>query len=133
MLHDAHEYAAPPSSTTGDLIHLWPRNRNVDSRVYDLARTLNDGYVDPTVRRAGFTTGIYGILNGPDGEPVAQVAGDEDEADPAQHGGLPTSTGCSSRPGFDDGLENDQAGNNRRVDSHEAAIAGTFPVHAGKG
>lgn len=133
VLHDAHEYGGTPEVYDRDLIHLWPRNRNVDSRVYDLARTLNDTYVGPTVRRAGFTSGIYGILNGPDGEPVAQVAGDEDPRILRNMAGLRHVNGMLVESRIDDGLENDQAGNNRRVDSQLAAIQGTFRFMREKG
>lgn len=79
VVHDAHEYGGRANVYDRDLIRLWPRNLNVDDDVRELAITLAEDYVDPTVQYEGFTTGDYGIWYGPDGRPIAQVAGNEDE------------------------------------------------------
>lgn len=79
VVHDLHEYGPTPKVYDRQLIHLWPRNRNVDARVHDLSVRLNQSYVDTDARAAGYSTGIYGIHYGPDGEPIAQVAGDGQE------------------------------------------------------
>lgn len=79
VVHDAHEYGGARNVYDRDLIRLWPRNLNVDEDVRDLAITLSTDYIDPTLQFEGYTTGDYGIFYGPDGRPVAQVAGNEDE------------------------------------------------------
>lgn len=79
LVHDLHEYGSTPDVYDRQFIHLWPRNRNVDSGVYDQSVELNQQYVGPEVSGAGYSTGIYGIWYGDDGEPIAQVAGDGDE------------------------------------------------------
>jgi hypothetical protein len=128
VLHDAHEYGGTPEVYDRDLIHLWPRNRNVDGAVHRLARQLSQTYVDGAVQDAGFSTGIYGIYNGPDGEPIAQVAGDEDERILRNMAGLRHSAGLLIESRIDDGLEDDPEGNARRVDSHLAAMEGTLSM-----
>lgn len=79
LVHDLHEYGSTPDVYDRQFIHLWPRNRNVDSGVYDQSVELNEQYVGPQVGGAGYSTGIYGIWYDEDGEPIAQVAGDGDE------------------------------------------------------
>lgn len=78
-VHDAHEYGGRPEVYDRDLIRLWPRNLNVDRDVRRLAVSLAEDYIDPTLQYEGYTTGEYGIWYGPDGSPIAQVAGNEDE------------------------------------------------------
>ncbi|RJK94867.1 M14 family metallopeptidase [Vallicoccus soli] len=128
VLHDAHEYGGTPELYDRDLISLWPRNRNVDDRVHALARQLSLTYVNGTVEDAGFSTGIYGIYNGPDGEPVAQVAGDEDERILRNLAGLRHVAGLLVETRIDDGLEDDPEGNVRRVNSQLAAVRGTLSM-----
>lgn len=78
LVHDLHEYTPRRRVYDRQLIHLWPRNRNVDAGVYQLSKELND-LVDRNVARAGYSTGVYGIYHGPHGEPIAQSAGDGQE------------------------------------------------------
>lgn len=78
-VHDAHEYGGAPDIYDRELIRLWPRNLNVDEDVRDLAIALAEDYIDPLLQFEGYTTGEYGIIYGPDGRPIAQVAGSEDE------------------------------------------------------
>ena len=61
LVHDLHEFGEDPEVYDRQLIHLWPRNRNVDEAAHDLSVDLNEDYVDPQVQDAGYTTGIYGI------------------------------------------------------------------------
>jgi hypothetical protein len=75
VLNDLHEYG-PREFYNTDLLHLWPRNREVDAGVYRLAVSMNNDYSAPLVESVGYTSGIYGLLV-KDGEPFLQVAGDE--------------------------------------------------------
>lgn len=130
ILHDAHEYGGNRALYNREFIHLWPRNLNVDRKVYDLARQLTLEYVDPAVVEAGFTTGEYGIYYDPaTGEPVRQVAGDQDERI------LRNATGLRHTAGLlVESLVNDfdgvgvVANNNRRVDSQVVGIEGTLDM-----
>lgn len=79
LVHDLHEYGPTPRVYDRQLIHLWPRNRNVDKGLYDVSKRLNESYVGKEVSGIGYSTGIYGIHYGPNGEPIAQVAGDGQE------------------------------------------------------
>ena len=74
VLNDVHEYG-PRQYYDTDLLHLWPRNRNVDDKIHDLAVEMNNDYSAAQVRSQGYSTGIYGLLV-KDGEPFLQVAGD---------------------------------------------------------
>lgn len=130
ILHDAHEYGGNRTLYNRDLIHLWPRNLNVDDGVYDLAKQLTLDYVDTAVVDAGFTTGEYGIYNDPTtGAPVRQVAGDQDERI------LRNATGLRHTAGLlVESLVNDYEGvgvvanNNRRVESQVVGIEGTLDM-----
>ncbi len=130
ILHDAHEYGGNWTLYNRDRIHLWPRNLNVDDNVYGLARSLTLDYVDPAVVEAGYTTGEYGIYYDPTtGEPVRQVAGDQDERI------LRNATGLRHTAGLlVESLVNDFEGvgvvanNNRRVDSQVVGIQGTLDM-----
>ncbi|WP_122819124.1 M14 family zinc carboxypeptidase [Nocardioides pantholopis] len=75
VLNDLHEYGPNPYYRT-DLLQLWPRNRQVDRVVHDLARTMSEDYSGGQVEASGYTSGEYGIYV-KDGEPFRQVAGDE--------------------------------------------------------
>ncbi|WP_380164856.1 M14 family zinc carboxypeptidase [Jannaschia sp. R86511] len=130
IIHDAHEYGGNRTFYNRDFIHLWPRNLNVDDNVYGLARSLTLDYVDTAVVEAGFTTGEYGIYNDPEtGEPVRQVAGDQDERILRNQTGLRHTAGL-----LVESLVNDYDGvgavanNNRRVDSQVAGIEGTLDM-----
>ena len=130
IIHDAHEYGGNRTFYNRDFIHLWPRNLNVDDNVYSLAKSLTLDYVDPALVGAGFTTGEYGIYNDPEtGEPVRQVAGDQDERILRNQTGLRHTAGL-----LVESLVNDYEGvgvvanNNRRVDSHVVGIDGTLDM-----
>lgn len=73
-LNDLHEYG-PREHYDTDLLHLWPRNRNVDEGAYNLARQMSEDYASAQVTSLGYTSGVYGQLV-KDGEPYLQVAGD---------------------------------------------------------
>ncbi|WP_152363414.1 M14 family zinc carboxypeptidase [Microlunatus speluncae] len=73
-LNDLHEYG-PREHYDTDLLHLWPRNRNVDPGTYALAKQMSNDYASAQVTSLGYTSGVYGQLI-KDGEPYLQVAGD---------------------------------------------------------
>ena len=77
VVADMHEYDSRPLYDT-ELLYLWPRNRNVDSAVAALSRTLAGDYVRAGAEAGGFSAGVYGI-SVLDGREVAQDAGDGDE------------------------------------------------------
>ena len=79
VVQDHHEYGGREDVYERDLIRLWPRNLNVDTDVREIAIDLAEDYVDPTLQFEGYSTGDYGIFYAPDGRPIAQVAGSEDE------------------------------------------------------
>ena len=82
VLNDLHEYG-PSEFYRTDLLHLWPRNRNVDPVLHDLAQQMSEKYSSAQVTSLGYTSGIYGQWV-KDGEPFRQVAGDGQAPDPAQ-------------------------------------------------
>lgn len=127
VVHDAHEYGGAVDVYDRDLIRLWPRNLNVDTDVRRLAIELADDYIDPAVEGEGYTTGEYGILYGPDGEPIAQVAGNEDERILRNTMGLKHSVGQlveSLVNDFDDD-ETETENKLRRVRTHTLSLMGT--------
>jgi hypothetical protein len=74
VLNDLHEYG-PRAFYNTDLLHLWPRNRQVDDTIYTLSKQMNDDYSSPLVESRGYTSGEYGLLV-KNGEPFQQIAGD---------------------------------------------------------
>ena len=102
-------------------------NLNVDRDVRALAVTLADSYIDPAVQSEGFTTGEYGIFYGPDGSPIAQVAGDEDERIMRNMMGLKHAVGQLTESLVNDfsGAESETQNKLRRVRTHTLALMGT--------
>jgi hypothetical protein len=135
ILHDAHEYGGNRTLYNREFIWLWPRNLNVDDQVYRLSRSLSLDFVDPALVEAGYTTGEYGIYYDPvTGEPVRQVAGDQDERILRNATGLRHTNGL-----LVESLVNDfdgvgpVANNLRRVDSQVVGIEGTLDMLAAQG
>ena len=121
LVHDLHEFGEDPGVYDRQLIHLWPRNRNVDEAAHDLSVDLNQDYVDPQVQDAGYTTGIYGIWTDDNGDPIAQIAGDGDERILRNLAGLRNSLGilveANQDPTTPEEETDEPAKNLRRVDS----------------
>lgn len=130
VVHDAHEYGGAPDVYDRDLIRLWPRNLNVDEDVRELAVSLSEDYVDPTVQYEGYTTGEYGIFYGPDGRPIAQVAGNEDERIMRNMMGLRHSVGqlIESRVNDFDDTETETENKLRRVRTQVLSIQATLDL-----
>jgi Zinc carboxypeptidase len=132
VLNDLHEYG-PGEYYNTDLLHLWPRNRQVDDTIYRLSKQMNNEYSAPLVRSAGYTTGEYGVLV-KDGEPFLQIAGDEQGRILRNYAGLQHSVGMLSETAnepLDPQEEADPAlTNRRRVEVNYTSAVGSAQMIA---
>lgn len=77
---DLHEYGPSiPGVYDDEILYLWPRNLNVDEKVYELARVLGDEYVAPGAEEKGYSADEYGQYELADND-IHQSAGNEDPA-----------------------------------------------------
>ncbi|MGW2629190.1 M14 family metallopeptidase [Streptomyces chattanoogensis] len=130
-IYDLHEYSPTAPYYSKDLLSLWPRNLNTADAVHREARALSKEFVEPTVQKAGFSTGVYGIWTDPvTGDPVKQVAGDGQERILRNTAGVKGSVGLLVETRTDaltDAEKADPAVNNRRrVISQLSALKGVF-------
>ncbi len=132
ILNDLHEYG-PSQYYRTDLLHLWPRNRNVDDTIHSLSQEMSEEYSAAQARGEGFTAGIYGHYV-KDGEPFLQVAGDEQVRILRNYAGLVNVVGMLSetatRPLNDDEAADVRVLNNRRVDTNYASAVGSTQMVA---
>ncbi|MFI9051456.1 M14 family metallocarboxypeptidase [Streptomyces sp. NPDC053427] len=130
-VYDLHEYGPTAPYYVKDLLSLWPRNLNTADAVHREATALSRDFVEPAVRKEGFSTGVYGIWTDPEtGDPVKQVAGDGQERILRNTAGVKGSVGQLVETRVDaltDAEKADPALNNRRrVISQLAALKGAF-------
>ena len=124
LVHDLHEFNSVPEVYDRQLLYLWPRNLNADQTVHDLSEQLSTEYVKEGVEEAGYSTGVYGIWLR-NGQPLAQVAGDQDERILRNSSGLRHSLGILVETNLDPTTPEEEADvkvlNLRRVDSQIVA------------
>ncbi|MDQ4086010.1 MAG: carboxypeptidase [Actinomycetota bacterium] len=127
VLNDLHEYG-PREFYDRDLLHLWPRNREVDDALYRLSVQMNNEYSAPLVESRGHTSGIYGVLV-KDGEPFQQVAGDGQARILRNYSGLQHSVGMLSETADAPLTPEEEADpalmNRRRVDVNYTSAVGS--------
>ncbi len=130
VLNDLHEYG-PSEFYRTDLLHLWPRNRNVDPVLHDLAQEMSKQYSSAQVTSLGYTSGIYGQYV-KDGEPFRQVAGDGQARILRNYAGLVNVVGMLSETASDplDDAEEADASllNRRRVEVNYASAVGSVQM-----
>ncbi|HEU4545258.1 MAG TPA: M14 family zinc carboxypeptidase [Microlunatus sp.] len=130
VLNDLHEFG-PGEFYDTDLLHLWPRNRNVDPVMHDLAREMSEEYSSAQVTSLGYSSGVYGQLV-KDGEPFRQVAGDGQARILRNYAGLVNVAGMLSETAneaLDDAEEADASLlNRRRVEVNYASAAGSVQM-----
>jgi hypothetical protein len=127
VLNDLHEYG-PREFYDTDLLHLWPRNREVDDALYELSRQMNNEYSAPLAESRGHTSGIYGQLV-KDGGPFQQIAGDEQARILRNYSGLQHSVGMLSETANAPLTPEEEADpallNRRRVDVNYTSAVGS--------
>ena len=127
VVNDLHEYGSNPYYRT-DLLQLWPRHRQADPVIHDLAKSMSEDYSGAQVTSAGYTSGEYGIYV-KDGEPFRQVAGDEQGRILRNYAGLQNIAGMLSETANDPLNAEEEADesllNRRRVEVNYLSAVGS--------
>ncbi len=127
VLNDLHEYG-PNQYYKTDLLQLWPRNRQADPTIHDLAKTMSEEYSAAQVEVLGYTAGEYGLYV-KDGEQFLQVAGDEQARILRNYAGLAHVVGMLSetanRPLDDAESADPTLLNRRRVEVNYTSAVGS--------
>lgn len=130
VLNDLHEYGSSEFYRT-DLLHLWPRNRNVDPVLHDLAQEMSEKYAAAQVTSLGYSAGVYGQWV-KDGEPFLQVAGDGQARILRNYAGLVNVAGMLSETADDPLNDAEEADvsvlNRRRVEVNYASAVGSVQM-----
>ena len=127
VLNDLHEYG-PNQYYKTDLLQLWPRNRQTDKAIHDLAKTMSEDYAATQVEALGYTSGEYGLYV-KDGEQFLQVAGDGQARILRNYAGLQHIVGMLSETA-DEPLNDAEAAdpsllNRRRVEVNYTSAVGS--------
>lgn len=130
VMNDLHEFGPREYYDTQALV-LWPRNRNVDSRIHDLSQRMVNDYTSAQIESGGHSTGIYGELV-KDGVAFQQIAGDHQARILRNYTGLKHITGqlteTASRAVPDDADQGATAVNRRRVADQYASAMGSMSM-----
>jgi Zinc carboxypeptidase len=125
---DLHEYGPSiPVAYDDEVLVLWPRNLNVDTKIHDQAKELALDYITADAEAAGYSTDEYGQYEAGD-QDVHQSAGDGDEGIARNAMGLRHSLGILVETRVDSDVRNGPEEANeptvqmRRVVSHTVAI-----------
>lgn len=130
VLNDLHEYGTNEYYNTA-LLHLWPRNRNVDPEIHKLSFEMSNDYSSRQATSQGHSSGIYGHFM-KDGKPFLQVAGDGQARILRNYAGLVNSVGMLSEAANDPLTPQEAADpavlNNRRVAVNYASALGSVQM-----
>ncbi|WP_417235357.1 M14 family zinc carboxypeptidase [Arthrobacter sp.] len=130
VMNDLHEFGPREYYNTQALV-LWPRNRNVDSRIHGLSQRMVNAYTGAQIEAGGHAVGIYGELV-KDGAPFQQVAGDHQARILRNYTGMRHITGqlteTASRAVPTDDDQSATAVNRRRVTDQYASAMGTMSM-----
>lgn len=130
VMNDLHEFGPREYYDTQALV-LWPRNRNVDSRIHGLSQRMVNDYTGAQIEAGGHTSGIYGELV-KDGVAFQQIAGDHQARILRNYTGLRHITGqlteTASRAVPSDADQGATAVNRRRVADQYSSAMGTVSM-----
>lgn len=130
VMNDLHEFG-PREFYDTQTLALWPRNRNVDSKIHDLSQRMVNDYTLAQIEAGGHSTGIYGELV-KDGVAFQQVAGDHQARILRNYTGLKHITGqlteTASRAVPDDADQSATGVNRRRVADQYASAMGSMSM-----
>lgn len=129
---DLHEYGPSiPVAYDDEVLVLWPRNLNIDTKIHDQAKKLALDFITADAEAAGYSTDEYGQYEAGD-QDVHQSAGDGDEGIARNAMGLRHSLGILVETRVDSDVRNgpdeanEPAVQMRRVVSHTVAIDATL-------